>query len=329
MQPELSMLDLLPVRADIPASRAARSGAELARLGEELGYVRYWVAEHHGIGSIASSAPEVILGQVGALTSTIRIGTGGIMLPNHRPLRVAELFHTLEALYPGRVDLGLGRAPGSDARASHALRAESPSRFGDLLNQMLGLSNGTLSRTHPAAGVRVMPEDVRLPPIWILGSSGASAAAAGTAGMGYSFATHFSADPPARAFERYRAAFKPSERFPEPHAILAVSAVCAPTDDEAQALAASVDLAALRIANDDFSPMPTPEEAQAYEYTDAERQTVAANRARHVVGEPGPVAARLKEMASETGADEIMLVSYTADEAARFASYRLLAGEMI
>lgn len=323
--PPLSVLDLITVGAGTPASQACRDSIALARLAEQLGYARYWISEHHGMPAIASAAPEILLARIGALTDTLRIGSGGIMLPNHSPMRVAEIFHTLEALYPGRVDLGVGRAPGSDARASKALGAEPAERFGAMLNQMLALSRKALPRTHPIAGVTVMPDDVALPPIWILGSSGASAAAAGGAGMGYSFASHFSPEPPAPAFARYRDAFKPSEQFPEPHAILAVSVVVAETDEEAEHQAASVDLSWLRIEKNDFQPLPSPEEALAYDYSELERRAIAEHRRRHLVGGVDKVRARLDTMAADSGADELMIVCNVHSHEKRLETYRLLA----
>lgn len=324
MRYDLSVLDLLPVTAGTTGAQAVQRSLDLARLAEELGFVRYWVAEHHGMPAVASAAPEVLLARVGALTERIRVGSGGVMLPNHAPLRVAEAFRTLEALYPGRVDLGLGRAPGSDARASRALGAVSGERFGPMLMEMVGLAEGTLQASHPHAGVVVMPDGVQLPPIWILGSSGASAAAAGDAGMGYAFASHFSPAPAEPALRRYREAFQPSSRFPRPHAILGVSVVCAPTDEQAQRLAASGDLFALRLARGDLQPLPTPEEALAYEYSEDERALVAENRARHVIGTAEHVAARLDALAAETGADELMVVSNVTNHQARLQGYRLL-----
>lgn len=275
--------------------------------------------------SIASSVPEVLLARIAALTDRIRIGSGGIMLPNHVPLRVAEIFHTLEALYPGRVDLGLGRAPGSDARASRALGAAPGERFGDMLVEMQALSANTLPEDHPYKGVRVMPDDVGLPSIWILGSSGASAHYAGAAGMGYSFASHFSPVPAEPALRRYRGAFQPSAQFPEPHSILGVSVICAPSDEEADYLAATVDLAWLRLRKGQFLPLPAPEEALAYGYTAMERDAIAENRSRHVIGSPDSVRQQLDAIVGDSGANELMVVSNIHDPQARLRSYELLA----
>lgn len=328
MKYPVSVLDLIPVPSGTTASAAARASIDLARLVERLGYTRYWISEHHGMPSIASSAPEVLLARIAALTQRIRVGSGGVMLPNHVPMRVAEIFHTLEALYPGRIDLGLGRAPGSDARASRALRAAPGEHFGEMLTEMRALSADTLPEGHAFEGVRVMPDDVDLPPIWILGSSGASAHAAGAAGMGYSFASHFSPVPAQPALRRYRGAFEPSAQFPKPHAVLGVSVICAPTEDEAEYLAATFDLAWLRLRKGEFLPLPTPEEALAYEYTTMEREAVAENRGRHVIGTPDAVREQLDALIGDSGADELMVVSNIHDRRARLRSYELLAEAM-
>jgi luciferase family oxidoreductase group 1 len=328
MTTDLSVLDLVPVPSGTDASQAVRSSVDLSRTAERCGYKRYWISEHHGMPSIASSAPEVLLSRVAALTDHIRVGSGGIMLPNHVPLRVAEIFHTLEALYPGRIDLGLGRAPGSDPRASRALRAAGGEHFAELLDEMLALSRGTLPRDHPYHGVTVSPGDVSLPPIWILGSSGASAHAAGTAGMGYSFASHFSPVPAEPALRRYRGAFEPSAAFQKPHAILGVSVICAPTDEQAEHLAATVDLMWLRLRKGEFAPLPSPEEALAYEYSPMERNAIAENRARHVIGSPESVRAQLDARIAASAPDEIMIVSNIHDPQQRLQSYELVAEAM-
>lgn len=328
MKIDLSVLDLVPVPSGTDASHAVRASVDLARTAERCGYKRYWISEHHGMPSIASSAPEVLLSRAAALTEHIRVGSGGIMLPNHVPLRVAEIFHTLEALYPGRIDLGLGRAPGSDPRASRALRAASGEQFAELLNELLALSRGTLPDGHSYRGVTVSPSDVDLPPIWILGSSGASAHAAGVAGMGYSFASHFSPVPAEPALRRYRGAFSPSADFPKPHAILGVSVICAPTDEQAERLATTVDLMWLRLRKGEFAPLPSPEEAMAYEYSPMERTAIAENRARHVIGSPESVREQLNALIEENGPDEIMIVSNIHDAQQRLESYELVADAM-
>src|SRR6187401_966299 len=225
----LSVLDLAPVSEGSTAGEALRDAVDLAQLCERLGYHRFWFAEHHGMPNIACSAPEILIAHVAAATSSIRVGSGGIMLPNHAPLRVAENFHTLEALHPGRIDLGVGRAPGTDPAASRALRPFDAEQFPDQLRELQALSAQAFPAGHPFATIRVIPDEVQLPPIWVLASSGATAAMAGSMGLGYGFARHFSPAPPMPAIDAYRAAFRPSEQFPTSHVILGVAVVCAPS----------------------------------------------------------------------------------------------------
>lgn len=323
----LSVLDLAPIGTGSTAPAALRNSLELARLAERLGYARYWFAEHHGMPSIASSAPEILIAHIAAGTERIRVGSGGIMLQNHVPLKAAEVFHTLSALHPGRIDLGIGRAPGTDPTTSRALRPFDPARFAEQLEEMVGLSRGTLPAEHPFHTVRVIPSETRLPPIWILGSSGASARYAGEMGMGYSFARHFSPTPPGPAFAAYRAAFRPSEDFPEPHIILGVAAVCAETDEQAEYLAASMDLMWVRVRRGEFLPIPTPEEALAYPYSPAERAVAAGYRELVFVGSAAKVKREIEAVVEETGADEVMVTSTIHDHTARMRSYELLAAE--
>jgi luciferase family oxidoreductase group 1 len=321
----LSVLDVATVGSGVAASDVLRGTVEMARLAERLGYVRYWFAEHHGMPSIASSAPEVLIAHVAALTERIRVGAGGIMLPNHAPLAVAEAFHTLEALHPGRIDLGLGRAPGTDPATSRALRPFDAEHFPQQIEELLGMSRGDLPEGHPFRGVRVVPTDVALPPVWLLGSSGASARLAGLLGLGYSFARHFSPTPPEPAIEMYRASFRPSRDFPEPHAVLAVSVVCAESRELAEHHAASMDLVWVRLMRGELAPLPTPEEALAYPYTERERAIARGQRALSIVGAPDEVAERLDELARTARADELMVTTNVHSRAARLRSYELVA----
>ena len=302
-----------------------REAVELARFTEALGYVRYWFAEHHSMTSIGSSAPEVLIGHIASATSRIRVGSGGIMLPNHAPLRIAELFHTLEALHPGRIDLGVGRAPGTDPAASRALRPFDAEQFPDQLRELQALSARTLPPGHPFASVRVVPDDVSLPPIWVLASSGATAAMAGQMGLGYGFARHFSPAPPGPPIRAYRENFVPSARFPSPHVILGVAVICAPTDQEADYLAASTDLAWVRRHSGGFAPLSPPDEALTYPYTAQDRVVIDGNRQRHVVGSPARVAALLQQLADEATADELMVTTMIYGVEERRRSYELLA----
>lgn len=326
MRIPLSVLDLAPVPSGTAPSEAIRRTVDLARLADRLGYVRHWFAEHHGMPSVASAAPEILIGHVAAATTRIRVGSGGIMLPNHTALKVAETFRTLEALHPGRIDLGLGRAPGSDQAASRALEASDGHDFSQQLAELLAFCGQTeFAANHPFRKVIAIPDDAPLPPIWILGSSGASARLAGSAGMGYSFASHFSPTPAGPAFNAYADSFKPSPQFPRASAILGVAVVCAETDEEADDLATTMDLAWLRIRRGEFRPLPSPEEAQAYPYADFEREAVREYRSRTVIGNPQKVRAQIESLVRDSGADEVMVVSNLHDHAARLRSYELLA----
>jgi luciferase family oxidoreductase group 1 len=321
----LSVLDLAPIPSGSTAAEALRRTVDLVRLADRLGYVRYWFAEHHGLPSIGSSAPEILIAHAAARTERIRLGTGGIMLPNHVPLKVAEAFHTLEALYPGRIDLGIGRAPGTDPVTVRALRSFDAEQFPAHLAELLALSRAALPPEHPFASVRVIPGGVPLPPIWLLGSTGASARFAGRSGLGYAFASHFSPTPAAPALRAYRESFDPSEEFPEPHAILGLAVVCAETDEHADYLASSLDLSWANLQSGRLAPLPSPQEALAHAYTPQERDAVRQRRALLVVGNPEKVRAQIEQILAETGADEVMVTSLIHDHAERLRSYELLA----
>ncbi|MDT7855945.1 LLM class flavin-dependent oxidoreductase [Rubrivirga sp. S365] len=321
----LSVLDLAPIPTGADAGEALRRTVDLARLADRLGYTRLWFAEHHGMPSVASSAPEILIAHTAAATERIRVGSGGVMLPNHAPLLVAERFHTLEALFPGRIDLGIGRAPGTDPAHIRALRSFDAEQFPYQLAELTALSEGAFAADHPFASVRVTPGGVALPPIWLLGSSGSSAAFAGARGLGYAFASHFSPTPAAPALNAYRAAFEPSEAFPEPHAVLAVAAVCAETEAEARRVSATMELAWARIRTGRFDPLPSPEEALAHDYTPPERAAVEAYRQIAVVGTPDAVRAEIERRAAAAGADEVMVTTNAHGHADRLRSYELLA----
>ncbi len=324
----LSVLDLSFVAADGTGPEALRNTIELARHVDALGYTRFWVAEHHNLPSVASGAPDVMSGQILAATERIRVGSGGVMLPNHAPLMVAERFKVLEGLYPDRVDLGLGRAPGTDQLTAHALRRRqdiAPSDdFLDRLRELMLWDSGDWPADHPFRNIKVMPVDVRLPPIWLLGSSGYSARLSAQIGVGFAFAHHFADHDVLDAMLTYRSAFQPSERLAQPHAILALAVVCAPTDEEAEWLAGSVDLAHLRRARGRHDPIPSPEEAAAYPYTEADRAFIRRNRDRVLVGGPARVAEGLERFLDTTLADELMITTAIPDLAAKKRSYELL-----
>ena len=325
----LSVLDLSPVTTATPGSVALRNSLDLARLAERLGYTRYWVAEHHNLANIASSAPEIMIGQIAAETSRIRVGSGGVMLPNHAPLMVAERFKVLEALFPGRIDLGLGRAPGTDPVTSYALRARQDARDGDdfleRFQELLAFERGGFPESHPFRKVHAVPTDVALPPIWLLGSSGYSAELAAMVGTGFAFAHHFADYDATSAMLTYRQHFKPSAAMDRPYAILGTAVIAADGDAEAERIAASADLHYARRAKGEYAPLPSPEAAAAYPYAPIDRERIARHRARLIVGGVEAVKARLLGLIETTRADELMVTTMVYDHAARRHSYELLA----
>lgn len=332
----LSVLDLSFVTTATPPSAALRGTIELARLADRLGYRRFWVAEHHNLPSVASGAPEVMVGAIAAATSRVRVGSGGVMLPNHAPLMVAERFKVLEALHPGRIDLGIGRAPGTDPLTTLALRRHQEGARGnggdDFLERLQELlawqgQGGGFPEGHPFRRIRVMPEDAPVPPVWILGSSDHGARVAGELGLGFAFAHHFAILDAGEAIGLYRAAFRPSPSLARPHAILATAVICADTDAEAERLAASADESHLRRARGEHGPLVSPEAALAAASArpPAEEASRRANRARLSVGGPATVAERLGGFARAVGADEVMATAAIFDPAARLRSFELLA----
>ncbi|TDC26720.1 LLM class flavin-dependent oxidoreductase [Micromonospora sp. 15K316] len=324
----LSVLDLAPVATGATAGEALRHTTELARRTEELGYHRFWVAEHHNMPAIASSAPPVLIAHLAAATSTIRLGSGGVMLPNHAPLVVAEQFGTLEALHPGRIDLGIGRAPGTDQVTALALRrtmeglsAEGfPRELADLMNYFSGEQPGPITAT-PGLGEQ--------PAVWLLGSSGFSAQLAGLLGLPFSFAHHFSAQNTLPALMLYRQHFRPSRFLDKPYAMVAVNVVCAETDERAHWLAGPAGLSFLRLRSGRPQPLATPEEAAAYPYTDVEREFVAQRLEGQAVGSPETVRRQLTELLERTGADELMLTTMVYDVEDRVRSFQLVAEEVV
>ncbi|WP_172894266.1 LLM class flavin-dependent oxidoreductase [Micromonospora purpureochromogenes] len=320
----MSVLDLAPVARGASAGEALRATTELARRTEELGYRRFWVAEHHNMPAIASSAPAVLLAHLAAHTSTIRLGSGGVMLPNHAPLVVAEQFGTLEALHPGRIDLGIGRAPGTDQVTALALRrtmeglsAEGfPRELADLMNYFSGDEPGQITAT-PGLG--------QSPAVWLLGSSGFSAQLAGLLGLPFSFAHHFSAQNTLPALQLYRQNFRPSRWLEQPYAMVAVNVVCAETDERAEWLAGPSALSFLKLRSGRPEPLATPEEAAAYPYNEVEREFVRQRRDGQAMGSPETVRRQLGDLLARTGADELMITTMVYDVADRVRSFELVA----
>jgi luciferase family oxidoreductase group 1 len=325
----LSVLDLSVVTTATKPAAALRNSIDLARHVDALGFTRYWLAEHHNLASVASPAPDLMIGQIAAVTKNIRVGSGGVMLPNHAPLMVAERFKMLEALFPGRIDLGLGRAPGTDGATAYALRSRLDRREGDdfleRLHELTLWETRDFPPNHPFNQVVAMPNDTPLPPIWLLGSSDYSSELAAQVGMGFAFAHHFASYDAIAALTNYRAHFKPSAWRAAPYAILAVAVVAAETDAEAERLATSMDLNRLLRDRGQYRPLPSIEEALAYPYTENDRAVIARNRTRLFVGSPATVVQKLEPMIAASQADELMVITAVFDHEARKRSYGLMA----
>jgi luciferase family oxidoreductase group 1 len=323
----LSVLDVVPVTSEETAVDALARAGRLARLVDELGFVRIWYAEHHNMPGIGSTTPEVLTAHAAALTGRIRVGSGGVMLPNHSPLTVAERYATLEALHPGRIDLGIGRAPGTDMRTARALRRSLDTgedldvQLAELMGYLAGFPPG-----HPLEGLRAYPRPGSVPEIVILGSSDYGARLAAALGLPYAFAHHFSSQFSVPAMRLYRDGYRPSTAHPEPHAILTVTVVCADTDEEALELASSWALSFVRLrTGHPPRPFPTREEVAAHRWTAGERELADGVLRAQAVGSPDAVRAKLLRLIEATGADEVMVTTPVTDEAARRSSFHALA----
>jgi luciferase family oxidoreductase group 1 len=329
MTVSLSVLDVSPVPAGSTSTQALHNTIDLARHVDALGYTRFWLAEHHNTPTIASTTPDIMIGQVARETHNLRVGSGGVMLPNHAPLKVAESFRLLEALFPGRIDLGIGRAPGTDRVTAQALRrspdALNAENFPQELADLQAFAGSSFGADHPFRSVIAYPNDVALPPIWLLGSSDFSSALAAERGLGFAFAHHINADAAVPALRYYRAMFRPSDTFPQPHAILTVSGICADTDEEAEELALPFAFAFFTMYTGRPRGAVTIEEVRAYPFTPHERAIFDAMLARNIYGSPDTMAQRLDALISQTQADELMVLSVITDHAARLRSYTLLA----
>lgn len=279
----LSVLDQSPIISGHASARAVHETIRLAKAVEKLGYYRYWLAEHHSIAALADPCPEILLTRLAAETSTIRVGTGGIMLPYYSPFKVAEQFRMLEALYPARMDLGIGRAPGGDRTTALAMgegRYPGAEHFPEQVQYLVAYLDNALPADHPFAEVKVMPEVPTAPQVWLLGSSDYSGALAAQLGLRFAFAQFISADGGDVVMRDYKRRYQPSQREAAPASLLCVSAICAETDEAAERLAASIDLRRLNMDKGVNAPVPTCEEAQAYPYTEADRRRIAHNRRR-------------------------------------------------
>ena len=324
----LSVLDLFPVSTGTSPSAAIHDSITLARRVDALGYTRYWIAEHHNMPSIATSAPEVLIAHIAASTKRIRVGAGGIMIPNHSPLRVVEMFRTLEALHPGRIDLGLGRAAGTDRITAMAL-ARSEGEVNSQLAELLAFEQGGFPAGHPFATITPMPSDVHLDAIWMLGSTLAGASIAAQLGVRYAFAGHFAMRDAKAAIAHYRSAFTPSKLLREPYAMLAVTTVCGADDAQAERLAAPLRVAVVNSRTGKRSPIVSIEDALARTFTPDEQAIADDFLLGAVIGGPDNVARGLRELAAEMGADELMLSTLVPDLAARRASLEWIAARLL
>ncbi|MEA9434596.1 luciferase-like monooxygenase [Aeromonas caviae] len=315
-----SVLDLVPVPEGGLPAESFRHSLDLARHAERWGYHRYWLAEHHNMPGIASAATAVLIGHLAGGTTTLRLGAGGIMLPNHSPLVIAEQFGTLSSLYPDRIDLGLGRAPGSDQRTMQALRRQRSGEVDDFpadvreLMSYFGDEVGAVQAV-PGQGLHV--------PIWLLGSSLYSAQLAAAMGLPFGFASHFAPAMLLQALELYRTQYRPSARWPKPHAVVCVNLIAADTDREARFLFTTLQQQFLRLYRGDAGKLPLPVQTLGDEWSPRELMAMEQTLARSLVGEPDRVRHGLKVLLAETGADELMFNGPIVDHQARLRSFEI------
>ncbi len=329
----LSVLDQSVATAGRPHGQAIRSTIELAKVCESLGYSRFWVSEHHSHGSIVGTAPEVLIAAIASQTREIRVGSAGVMLPHYSALHVSEQFRVLDAIAPGRIDLGLGRAPGSDGRTAYALNPmanERPAQFvSDIRDILAWITGSPLADGHPFAQVKCLPQDTTTPEVWVLGSSDYGAQVAAYFGLPYAFAWFFTDGRGGQeAIEVYRKTFKPSERHPEPHPAICVFALAAET--EAEAVRQFQSRARTRLLRDHgvFSELEPPDVAAGYAYSDAERGRLAQLRSHAIVGTGEQVAEGIDALVRRLGVKEVAIVTWAYDEQVRHESYRLIAKAM-
>jgi len=328
MELRLSVLDQSPIAAGSTGGDALRNTVDLARLADRLGYQRYWVAEHHGTPMLASPSPEVLISAIGAATTAVRVGSGGVMLPHYSPLKVAETFSMLSGLYPGRIDLAVGRAPGTDPLTMFALqrdrRQAAPDDFPEQLAELLAYIRDGLPPGHRFARLTALPGLPERPEPWLLGSSPQSGAWAAEVGLPYAFAD-FITPAGAPIARRYRQAFRPSPTLQTPYVIVAAWALCAETDDEAARLASSARMAFTLMRQGELIPIPPVETAERFFAEHGTATVPITNRRRWILGSPSTVRMALAALAAEYAADEIMIVTITHDHQARRRSYELIA----
>lgn len=319
-----SVLDLAPIVAGSTAAEAFNNSIALVKKAEALGFHRYWVAEHHNIPGVASAATSVVIGRLAAETKKIRVGSGGIMLSNHAPLVIAEQFGTLEAMFPGRIDLGLGRAPGGDQPTSRALRRDHP-RPGEEFPQLLAELRGYFRAAVQGQVIRAIPGAGMDIPIWLLSSSGFSAELAGVLGLPFAYAGQFSPQAMDASFELYRQSFQPSGALLEPYAMVGVNVIAADTDEEAKRLATSHQQAFLNMVRGKPSQLPPPVDSMDGRWSAPEEAAVAGNLSASITGGPETVRRGLEALLARTQADEIMVNAMIFDQAARLRSYEIVA----
>ncbi len=326
----LGVLDQSPVPEGSTPGEALDRTVELARATEAMGYRRFWVAEHHNTTSLAATAPEIMVGAVAAATSSIRVGSGGVMLGHYSPLKVAETFRTLAALHPGRIDLGVGRTAGADPVAEAALQylpgVPGDEQYVDKVADLVGFLRDRLEPGHPFESVRAMPQGVVAPEVWVLGSSSHGGAVAAYLGLPFVFAHFITSAFGPQVLAAYRRGFQRSDACPEPRAAVAVAAVCADTDAEAERLGRPADIWRLRPEGAERGPLLSPEAAAAVTLTSLEEAKVAQGRAAMVVAGPERARRELAALAGAYGVDELLVVTVCHDPASRLRSYELLAG---
>ncbi len=330
---KLSILDQSPIAEGSSAIDALKQTAELAKKAEEWGYTRFWVSEHHDATTLAGSSPEILMSHLATITSTIRIGSGGVMLPHYSAYKVAENFKLLETLFPGRIDAGVGRAPGGMPRATYALndgKYSDKNKFPQQVDDLMMYLNDTMPADHLYYGLKATPITKVAPPVWMLGSSPSSAALAAEKGLPYMFAQFINADGGREAASLYHKTFIPSSTLQKPYQSVAVFFACAETEEEAERIVSSLDLSLMMSAQGMPSKgTPSPEKAMAYPYTDYEKPYILENRKRIIVGTPKKVCTQIEELAEEFDADEVMLVMIAYDYKDKLKSYELIAKEML
>ena len=319
-----SVLDLSPIVEGGSAAQAFRNSLDLAQHAERWGYRRYWLAEHHNMPGIASAATAVVIGHIAGGTTTIRVGAGGIMLPNHSPLVIAEQFGTLESLYPGRIDLGLGRAPGTDGRTALALRRD-PDTAGDSFPRDVMELQAYFAPVRPGQAIRAVPGAGLNVPLWLLGSSLFSAQLAAALGLPFAFASHFAPDYLLQALDVYRREFRPSDALPAPHAMVGVSVFAAATDEEARRLFTSAQLQFVNLRRGTPGPLSAPVDSMDGRWSPAEKAGVEHALAYAAVGSADTVRRRLKTFIEATRAEEIIVAGQIFDHAARLRSFEIAA----